>query len=317
MTLRLATALCLPVLLAIAAPAAAASFDCARARAGAGGAEEKLICSTPALNAADAAMGAAYKALLDRLGGDEAGRGFARAEQRAWAGRRNRACGFGLPAGTEADSGFDDPAACLQVETERRTAQLAALRADPGLGARLRTVLLTEGKPRTRLSIRAERPEIADPAIYGAAFFNETARRFVEGEIKEFRKNSTDLPEGMEAELVLTADVHVTAPGLLSVQFRGEGVQGNGFRYAAGLTVDLGRGRVPTLAQMFGTGSWLAAATAACRTALEPEMAAECGGPELKDPRSWRFEPERAVATLLLPGKELREIAMPFHPPAR
>lgn len=317
MALRHAAALFLPLLPGLAGPTAAASFDCAQARAGAGRAEEKLICSTPALNAADAAMGAAYKALIGDLAADEAGRGFARAEQRAWTGRRNRACGFGLPAGVEADSGFDDPADCLQVETERRTKQLAALRADPALGARLRTVPLTEGKPRTRLYIRAERPEIADPATPGAAFFNGTLRRFVEGETGPFRKSSTDLPEGMEAELVLTADVHVTAPGLLSVQFRGEGVQGNGFRYAAALTVDLGRERVPTLAQMFGTGAWLATATAACRAALDPEMASECGGPELKDPRSWRFEPARAVATLLLPGKELREIAVPFHPPAR
>ncbi|PWC73760.1 hypothetical protein TSH100_30645 [Azospirillum sp. TSH100] len=317
MTLRTATVLCLPLLFGLAGPAAAASFDCAQARAGSGRAEEKLICSTPALNAADAAMGAAYKALLGELAVDEAGRGFARAEQRAWAGRRNRACGFGLPAGAESDSGFGDPADCLLVETERRTTQLAALRADPALGARLRTVVLTDGKPRARLFIRAERPEIADPAVPGAAFFNDTVRRFVERETSEFRKNSIDLPEGMEAELLLTADVHVTAPGLLSVQFRGDGVQGNGFRYAAGLTVDLGRGRVPTLAELFGGGSWLATATAACRAALEPEMAAECSGPELKDPRSWRFEPQRAVATLLLPGKELREIAMPFHPSAR
>lgn len=313
MALRHTAALFLPVLLGLAVPAAAASFDCAQARS----AEEKLICSTPALNAADAAVGAGYKALFDKLAGDEAGRGFARAEQRAWTGRRSRACGFGLPAGMEADGGFDNPADCLQVETERRTKQLAALRADPALGARLRIVPLTEGKPRTRLYIRAERPEIADPATPGATFFNGTLRRFVEGEINRFRKSSTDLPEGMEAELVLTADVYVTAPGLLSVQFRGEGVQGNGFRYAAALTVDLGRGRMPTLAQMFGTGPWLATAVAACRAALEPDLAAECGGADLKDPRSWRFEPDRAVATLLLPGKELREIAMPFHPPAR
>ncbi|CAO3409453.1 lysozyme inhibitor LprI family protein [Azospirillum largimobile] len=313
MALRHAAALCLPFLFGLTAPTAAASFDCARAR----GAEEKLICSTPRLNAADAAMGAGYKSLLDRLAAHEAGRGFARAEQRAWTGRRNRACGFGLPAGAAAEGGYDDPAACLQAETERRTKQLAALRADPALGARLRMVPLTEGKPRTRLHIRAERPEIADPTTPGAAFFNETLRRFVEGELAAFRKEATDLPEGMEAELVLTADVYAVAPGLLSVQFLGEGVQGNGFRYAAALTVDLGSGRLPTPAQMFGESSWLKAATTACRTALGPALSAECDGPDLRDARSWRFEPERAVATLLLPGKELREIALPFRPPAR
>ncbi|MFP5511918.1 MAG: lysozyme inhibitor LprI family protein [Alphaproteobacteria bacterium] len=313
MALRHAAALCLPFLLGFAAPAAAASFDCARARS----AEEMLICSTPSLDAADSAMGAGYKALLDRLATDEAGRGFARAEQRAWSQRRNRVCGFGRPAGAEAASGFDDPAVCLQAETERRTKQLAALRADPALGARLRTVSLTEGKPRARLYIRAERPEIADPATPGAVFFNETLSRFVEGELASFRKEATDLPEGMEAELILTADVHAVSPGVLSVQFLGEGVQGNGFRYAAGLTVDLGRHRLPTLVQMFGDRSWPKAATAACRTALGPDLSAECDGPDLRDARSWRFEPDRAVATLLLPGKELREIALPFRPPSR
>ncbi|CAO3402311.1 hypothetical protein [Azospirillum palustre] len=240
MALRRLAAFCLPVLFGLAASAAATSFDCAQARAGKGAAEERLICSTPALGAAD-----------------------------------------------------------------------------PALGARLRTVPQIEGKPGSRLYIRAERPEIADPATPGAAFFNETVRRFVEGETGSFRESSADLPEGIEAELALSADVYVTAPGLLSVQFLGEGVQGNGFRYAAALTVDLARGQVPTPAQMFGTGSWLAAAISACRTALGPDLAAECDGPDLKDTRSWRFEPERAVATLLLPGKELREIALPFHPPVR
>jgi len=313
MALRRATIFCLPVLFALAVPAAAASFDCAQARS----AVEKLICSTPALDVADRAMGEGYRTLLGALATDEAGRGFARAEQRVWAGRRNRACGFGLSAGAEADGGFDDPAACLQVETERRTRQFAALVADPALGARLHTALETEGKPRSRLFIQAERPEIADPATPGAAFLNETVRRFVEHETGSFRERSADLPEGIEAELVLTADVYVTAPGLLSVQFLAEGVQGNGFRYAAALTVDLARKQVPTPAQMFGTGSWPAAAVSACRAALEPGLAAECDGPDLMDPRSWRFEPERAVATLLLPGKELREIAVPFRPPAR
>lgn len=240
MAFRRFAAFCLPVLLGLAAPAAAASLDCGQARAGAETAEEKPVCSTPAPGAADAAH-----------------------------------------------------------------------------GARLRMVPQTEGTPGSRLYIRAERPEIAGPATPGAAFFNETVRGFVEGETGSFRESSADLPEGMEAELVLTADVHIVAPGLLSVQFLGEGVQGNGFRYAAALTVDLAREQVPTPAQMFGTASWPATAISACRTALGPDLAAECDGPDLKDPRSWRFEPERAVATLLLPGKELREIALPFHPPVR
>ncbi|BAI73904.1 hypothetical protein AZL_a03730 (plasmid) [Azospirillum sp. B510] len=309
--LSLAT-LCLPLLLAVAGPAEAASFDCAQARS----AEEKLICSTPPLDAADAAMGSAYKALLGDLAADEAGRGFARAEQRAWSQRRNRACGFGLPAGVEPESGYDNPADCLRAETERRAGQLAALRADPALGARLRTVVTTEGKPGGKVHIRAERPEVADPAYPGAAAFNEAARRFVDDETAAFRKSSTDLPEGMEAELLLTADVHVAAPGLLSVQFHGEGVQGNGFRYAAGLTVDLRRGRVPTLAQMFGDGPWLKTAIAACRTALasDSDLRTECDGPDLREARGWRFEAGRAVVTLLLPGKELREIAVPWSP---
>ncbi|CBS88620.1 hypothetical protein [Azospirillum lipoferum] len=220
-------------------------------------------------------------------------------------------------AGPVPAAGFTCAQSGSAEEAERQARQLAALRADPALGARLCTVPLTEGKPGTRLYIRAERPEIADPATPGAAFFNETLRRFVEGELAAFRTEATELPEGMEAELILTADVYAVSPGVLSVQFLGEGVQGNGFRYAAGLTVDLQRSRVPTLAQMFGDPSWPKAAIAACRTALGPDLSAECDGPELQDARSWRFEPDRAVATLLLPGKELREIVLPFRPPSQ
>ncbi|GLR80180.1 DUF1311 domain-containing protein (plasmid) [Azospirillum oryzae] len=310
-----AASACLPILLALAGPADAASFDCGKA----GSAVEKSICSTPALDAADAAMGAGYEALLGDLAADEAGRSFARAGQRAWTLRRNRACGFDAKAGSNAGSGYDDPADCLQAETERRTRQLAALRADPALGARLRTRVLTEGRPGSSLHIKAERPEIADPAHPGVVAFNDTVRRFVDGEIRRFRESSADLPDRIEAELILTADSYVVTPALLSVQFRGEGVQGNGFRYAAALTVDLVRGDVPTPARMFGAESWLTVAIAACRRELaaDPDLVPECDGPDLRDPRSWRFEPDRAVATLLLPGKELREIAIPFHPPTR
>lgn len=299
-------ALALCALALSAGPAAAASFDCAQARS----ADERLICSTPVLNDADTAVGGAYKALVGDLARDEAARGFARTEQRAWAGRRNNACGFGPGA----MAGVTDPGACLLAELTRRSRQLIALRANPALGARLRTVVVTQGQPGSRIFLQAEQPEIADTAYPGAAAFNETVRRFVAGEIQTFRSDSADLPKEMESELLLTADTYLPAPGVVSVQFVAEGVQGNGFRYAAAVTVDVARGRTLTPAQMFGQGPWLATATTACRTAVGPDMAEACTGPDLQNPRTWRFEPNRAVATLLLPGKELREIAVPFRP---
>lgn len=285
-----------------AAPAGAASFDCARASTP----EERMICGVPALDRADAAVGAAYKALADAVAGDETARGIARGEQRAWLTRRNRGCGFG----PDALAGVADPAACLDDAMTRRVRQLAALRADPALGARLRTVTVTEGKPGARVFIQADRPEIADPAHPGAAAFNEAMQRFIAGEIRTFRTDSADLPEGMESELFLTADAFIPAPGVISVQFLAEGVQGNGFRFAAGVTLDLTRGRSMSPGEMFGTGNWLATATAACRTAVA-DMPENCVAADLQNPRNWRFEPGRGVLTLLLPGKELREIPVP------
>lgn len=301
-------ALALSALLLSTGPAAAASFDCAQARS----ADERLICSVPALDAADTAVGAAYKTLMGTLATDETARSFARTEQRAWTERRNRACGFGPGA----VAGVTDPGVCLLAELTRRSRQLVALRANPALGARLRTVPVTKGQPGTRLFIQAEQPDIADPAYPGAAAFNETIRRFVAGEIQTFRTDAADLPKEMESELILTADAYLPAPGIVSVQFVAEGVQGNGFRYAAAVTVDVAQGLPLTPAQMFGDSPWLATATAACRTAVGPDpgMAEVCTGPDLQNPRTWRFEPDRAVATLLLPGKELREIAVPFRP---
>lgn len=61
-----------------AAPVRAASFDCAKASRP----HEKLICSTPALSAADVALAASYRAAVERS--SEAARAHLRLGQREW-----------------------------------------------------------------------------------------------------------------------------------------------------------------------------------------------------------------------------------------
>lgn len=97
----------------LAAPAAAASFPCAKA----GTSTEKAICADPAVSALDERLAAAYKAALQRLGMDaNATQAAVKADQKEWLAERN-ACG--------AD------AACLRTQYERRVAVLS-FKPDPG-----------------------------------------------------------------------------------------------------------------------------------------------------------------------------------------
>ena len=71
----------LPVLVALAGPAAAASFDCAKA----GTAVEKMICAEPELGALDERLAAAFTALGVENTGNEWGRRAPRSDdQRRW-----------------------------------------------------------------------------------------------------------------------------------------------------------------------------------------------------------------------------------------
>lgn len=88
MTLNLRLAAMAGGLLAIgmAGPAAAASFDCAKA----GTAQEKLICATPALSKLDEAVAAAYSQVLAKLA--DPVKTAMRDSQRDWVKYRQAAC---------------------------------------------------------------------------------------------------------------------------------------------------------------------------------------------------------------------------------
>lgn len=74
--------------LALATPAGAASFNCAKAKTP----TEKTICAKPTLNILDQRMGANYKNLIGLLGKGSAQASSIRAEQVWWLGQRD-ACG--------------------------------------------------------------------------------------------------------------------------------------------------------------------------------------------------------------------------------
>jgi|GEM_PF-470534 len=291
------------------AAAQAASFDCAKARA----VDERLICATPTLDAADLAVANAYRALIDAVT-DEGARTSIRADQRSWIGRRFRWCGNddGRELAAERRAYAVE---CLGTALMRRARLLTDMRANLPLGGLVRTVVSETTGPGRRITHHTEYPEIIDPAQPGAASFNDIIRRFVAEEIRTFDSDAIELPAEMAPSLSLVSEVFFPAPGVLSVQFRADGVLGNGFRYAAAVTVDLRRGRTLTQADIFSGNGWRNAAATACRkiAGTEPEFAETCAGPELTDLRAWRFETDRAVVTLEFPGKDLREISVPYR----
>ena len=77
----------------VAAPAAAQSFDCARARTPI----ERAICGSAALAAQDRALNAAYIAARANLRDESPEAAGLRDSQRAWISGRNRSCGDGDP----------------------------------------------------------------------------------------------------------------------------------------------------------------------------------------------------------------------------
>ncbi|HYH40148.1 MAG TPA: lysozyme inhibitor LprI family protein [Azospirillum sp.] len=103
--------------LALASPAAAASFPCAKA----GTPAEKAICADAGISALDERLAKAFKDAMQRLGAntDGAAQVALKADQRAWLAERN-ACG--------------GDAVCLRDRYERRVAVLG-FRPDPGAPA--------------------------------------------------------------------------------------------------------------------------------------------------------------------------------------
>lgn len=94
------------LMLAIAIPAASASFDCRKASED----FEKIVCADPQLSALDDSLATAYRTLMDTAGAS----GILRDSQRTWAVERRRDC----------MSDQAKASACLRKEYGARIAQL-------------------------------------------------------------------------------------------------------------------------------------------------------------------------------------------------
>jgi uncharacterized protein YecT (DUF1311 family) len=116
--------LALIALLFLASPAAAASFDCAKA----GSSFEKAICSSPEISAQDETLAKAYQTALGGLS-DEAAREI-KSAQRAWLGFAERSCAD--DAQPISGSYTEDQKQCLAVTYRDRVRDLEASRMQGG-----------------------------------------------------------------------------------------------------------------------------------------------------------------------------------------
>ena len=116
--------LALAALLLIAAPAAAASFDCAKA----GTPFEQAICSSPDLSLQDEVLAQAYQTALGGLSADAASE--VKSAQRAWLGYAERSCSD--DAEPIAGTYTDDQKQCLAGIYRGRIGDLEASRMQGG-----------------------------------------------------------------------------------------------------------------------------------------------------------------------------------------
>ena len=143
---RLVGCVGLMVALAAVGPASAASFDCAKAKSKL----EVLICATPALNAADEAMGQAYQV----ANGSFPIKGFVRASQAIFLGEY-RACAN--------DKAKDKGAAACTSLAQRRTNELQEL-----LGDKVYVDGITAYTPEDAVLLVGERAGKAYLKIFGS-----------------------------------------------------------------------------------------------------------------------------------------------------
>lgn len=181
-------------LLLTLASSPAPAIDCAKA----GSSSEKLICATPALKSADAAMASAYAELKSRLPPPQ--QALLQTSQKNWIFRRAALC--------------DDGAAllCLQAQTADRLAFLSGARADAPAGApRLTPVFFYRAGGKGRYEVDLTFPQAAGPAA-----LNALLRRGAEGD-----RPWTEPPESDSESLGYSADYRIAlqTENLVSVVF--------------------------------------------------------------------------------------------------
>lgn len=256
-------------LAAAASPASAAdgpSFDCGKSRT----VDEKLICGSPQLMAADRAMADAYRTLLAAIDSlDPRTRDRTRAEQRAWINQRNRDCGLALGVTLAGDADRRQAEYCLTEAFSFRRRELEAALVNLPLSADLVTERVGEANKAQRTLIRASYPRFADARQPGETAFNAAMKDYVDGALASFREEAGQAgeepggpPEELGSDLTLSYEYQVPTPRVVSVRFDlseylAGAAHGNTATHA--ITLDLERARPLTAADLFAPGSgWVA-----------------------------------------------------------
>ena len=163
MTLRIAIAALLTVPLT---SQAALAFDCAKAAT----ATETLICSNPAIKAADDAMAKAYAALRDQL--DDTGRDAILAAQRTFLTKRDQCA-----------ESFDSPLTCLLERTRDQAALLGGSLprgAMVGEPARIEPVFVQQDGSEAMVDVDYSLVRFADPRTDGERAFNRVIQSYIQ-----------------------------------------------------------------------------------------------------------------------------------------
>jgi len=334
--------LALPTAAGAAAGAAAerAAIDCQRA----GSAEERLICATPALAAAERQLAQLYHDLGNAISAvsADAGRRLQQ-EQRQWQAGRGPGCGFGpgIEVTPEARSTFID---CLADSYRERRRDLEAARKGLPLSAALAAVELRRAEPKLRYQIEAHYPQIVGSQIAGAEAFNQRVKAWVEGQIEEARRSfaaaaaepgvrppADDQPG---SALVLHYDLFYPSQSLISLRFTSESYfagAAHGTTQHVSLLLALERGRALAASDLFRPESgWQEALARQCLQQLTQAAAGEPGNEFLPDDAAnavrevvsdlanWSFDGDGALIafdpyTLFAYAAGTKEVTLPYE----
>jgi len=276
----------LPALSWAAAAAAQPSFDCAKATTAA----EKAICASPALAAADAAMGKAYQALDKSIKPDQQ-KGL-RTDQNGWVTSRDGGC---------KDLEGDALTQCLLTATEARQRFLAGIGDNGPAGAPpLLPVFFDESK-RDVYDITVAYPAFAAPA---APKFNAAAKELLLGKnmLAEYREPSPTPIPGVSNFFIAGYEATFLDPRLaaVTVQFFGfaGGAHPNNWRVALlwNLAADKPVALVDFLAD---PAKGVPAVSAMCKAIAEKGDWDLFDNPDfdtvVKDPKSWAADKDGAT----------------------
>lgn len=293
-------AFCMFFILCAFAPQAAFGLDCAKPE----GSQDKILCADPKAKAADAAMTAAYEALMDASPGEK--KDALLQSQIKWLKSRENICGAANPAAL---------AACLISQTDARRFYLEGRpETGPGVGAKLIPLIIEHEGAGGEYDINVTLLKFANPNLPGEKLFNDAVDKLVS---KIPHVETGDPREDVIYSYIVAMRLSYASPKLISAHVETYDYSGgaHGDSTTSNINIDMARDRILRFSDVFQDGAG-AKFGAACLQQIEAQKKEKLPGQKFDEETqlNWRQAIKEGLGNLQLWRFSANEAEVSFDP---